>query len=166
MPGGLLSPDIVLETEPLVIDVQSLPAGAPENFNGAVGQFEIRAFLDKEEGQVNDTLKLVLEIEGAGNIDALIEPHLPELPGWRLFESQASTTTNAQDDHVYGVRRFERLIVPGQSGQYTIPAISFSYYDPETNEYRLAQTDPIPVAILPDDSGLSDPAADAQAGKS
>ena len=162
VPGGLLNPDIVLETEPLTIDVQSLPAGAPEDFNGAVGQFDLRSFLDKNQGRVNDTLKLVVEIEGSGNIEALTEPVLPELPTWRLFESQPSTTIDAQEDFVYGVRRFERLIVPGQAGEFTIPPISFSYYDPVAETYRTIKTEPLPVTILPDESGLADPAIEDQ----
>lgn len=156
VPGGLLNPDIVLETEPINIEVQSLPDGAPDNFKGAVGQFELRAFLDKEQGRVNDTLKLIFEIEGAGNINALTEPQLPELPDWRLFESQASTSLDAQEDRVYGARRFERLIVPGKPGDYTIPPISFSYYDPEAKAYRVAQSEPIAVTILPDENAPLD----------
>ena len=155
VPGGLLTPDVVLETEPITIDVQSLPKGAPEDFNGAVGQFEIKAALSADEGQVNDTLTLAIDIEGAGNIDALSEPELPELPTWRLFDSQPLTTVEPREDRVYGVRRFERLIVPGQPGQYTIPSINFSYYDPEVGAYQVIHTDPLPVTIRPDERDSS-----------
>ncbi len=161
VPGGLLNPDIVLETEPVTIDVQSLPGEAPPDFNGAVGQFELRAFVDKSQSQVNDTLKLVLEIEGTGNIEALTEPELPALEGWRLFESQSSTTTEARDDAVFGIRRFERLIVPGQAGDYTIPPISFSYYDPSAESYRTVESEPLDVTILPNGNEPEAPAADA-----
>lgn len=153
VPGGLLSPDVVLETAPVTIKVQSLPGGAPEDFNGAVGQFEIRAALDTTQGQVNDTLALVIEIEGAGNIEALTEPKLPEIQNWRFFDSQPSTTLEPREDQVYGIRRFERLIVPGQPGEYTIPSIRFSYYDPQAETYQTVSTEPIPVTILPDESG-------------
>jgi hypothetical protein len=52
-------------------------------------------------------------------------------------------------DTVYGRRRFERLIVPGQPGEHTIPSLSFSYYDPEVAQYRTIKTEPIEITIEP-----------------
>lgn len=149
IPGGLFNPDVVLETQPVALEVQPLPPGAPADFTGAVGQFEIRTELGTTEGRVNEPVTLVLTIEGAGNIEVLTEPALPELPNWRIFDSQSSTNIEAQGDVVYGTRRFERLIVPGQAGDYTFPPVSFSYYDPQAGEYRTISSDPIPITIQP-----------------
>jgi hypothetical protein len=163
IPGGLLSPDIRLETNSVTLDVRPLPEGAPEGFSGAVGQFEIRASLNERESKVNEPLTLVVEIEGAGNIQTLQEPKLPELPNWRFFESQDSTATETGDGLLRGKRTFERLIVPGQLGEQTIPPISFSYYDPELDAYQTINTEPIVVTILPDGSGPA-PLVVGQAG--
>ncbi len=149
IPGGLFQPDIVLETESVTVNVQSLPEGAPAEFSGAVGQFQIKAHLSQAEGKVDEPLTLVVEIEGAGNIEVLTEPVLPELPNWRVFDSHPSTTIEVQGESVYGIRRFERLIVPSQSGEQTIPPISFSYYDPQVGEYRTVGSDPILITIHP-----------------
>lgn len=156
VPGGLFNPDVVLETDPVVVNVRSLPPGAPADFNGAVGQFELRANLDKNTVQVDDTVKLHLEIEGAGNIDALTEPDLPELAGWRLFESDVFTRLDPRDDRVYGTRQFERLLVPAQPGEFTIPAISFSYYDPQAEAYQTSTTEPLVVTVLPGEGEFAD----------
>ena len=156
VPGGLFNPDVVLETDPVVVNVRSLPPGAPADFNGAVGQFELRANLDKNTVQVDDTVKLHLEIEGAGNIDALTEPDLPELAGWRLFESDISTRLDPRDDQVYGTRQFERLLVPAQPGEFTIPSISFSYYDPQTEAYQTSTTQSLGVTVLPGEGEFAD----------
>lgn len=141
--------DIVLETEPLTIDVQSLPDGAPAEFKGAVGQFEIKAGLSENETAVNEPVTLIVEIKGAGNIEALVEPPLPKLPNWRVFESQAKSTVEVQGDTVYGTRRFERLIVPGQAGNFTIPPINFTYFDLEAGQYRTINSQSIPVVVKP-----------------
>jgi len=101
------------------------------------------------EDVVNEPITLIVEIRGAGNIEALVEPPLPKLPNWRIFESQAQSTVEVQGDTVYGTRRFERLIVPGQPGDYTIPAISFSYYDLKAGQYRIISTQPILVIVQP-----------------
>jgi hypothetical protein len=148
IPGGLLRPDTVLETKAVTVNVQALPEGAPADFSGAVGQFDIGAQLSENTGKVNEPITLVLELEGAGNVEVLAEPSLPQLPNWRIFESQASTKVQVQDDVVQGVRRFERLIVPGKAGNLTIPPISFSYFDPEARKYRTVATEPLAITIL------------------
>lgn len=149
VPGGLFSPDVVLETDPLNINVRSLPEGAPLDFNGAVGQFELQTSVDATQGRVNEPITLAIEIEGRGNIETLTEPQLPKLSLWRFFDSQSSTTLDPRDDGLYGIRRFERLMVPGQAGGYTIPAINFSYYDPAAEQYRTRTTEPILLTIEP-----------------
>ncbi|MBI1879069.1 MAG: protein BatD [Chloroflexi bacterium] len=144
--------DVVLETETITVEVQSLPDGAPADFKGAVGQFEIKAGLSANETKVNEPVTLIVEIKGAGNIEALVEPSLPKLPNWRIFESKPQSTVEVQGDKVYGTRRFERLIVPGQPGNYTIPEISFTYFDLETDQYRTISTQPLPVIVQPGES--------------
>ncbi|MBN1995048.1 MAG: protein BatD [Anaerolineae bacterium] len=157
IPGDLFNPDIALETEPLTIEVQSLPEGAPPDFSGAVGQFEIQAHLSETEGQVDEPLTLFIDIEGTGNVEVLTEPPLPELPNWRIFDSQSSSSLEVREEEVYGRRRFERLIVPGHPGDYEFPPISFSYYDPQAGEYRTIKTEPIPLTIYPNDATFSSP---------
>jgi hypothetical protein len=141
--------DIVLETESITVDVQSLPDGAPADFKGAVGQFEIKAGLSENETKVNEPVTLIVEIKGAGNIEALVEPPLPKLSNWRVFDSQAQSNIEIQGDKVYGTRRFERLIVPGQPGNFTISPINFTYFDLEAGQYRTISSQPVPVIVKP-----------------
>jgi len=153
IPGSLLNPDIRLETNPVTIEVRPLPDNAPDHFSGAVGEFEIRASLSEDEIEVNEPLTLIVEVKGTGNIQTLKEPELPELPNWRFFESQISTTTETGEGFLRGSRTFERLVVPGQAGEQTFPPISFSYYDPTVDAYQTISTEPIRVNVLPNDSG-------------
>jgi hypothetical protein len=157
--GGFLEPDIMLETKPVVVDVKPLPAGAPPRFNGAVGQFTLTATVDPPQTMVNEPVTFKLSIEGAGNIEVLTQPPFPDLPGWRVFDSQVTTNITVQDDTVVGVRKFERLLVPGRSGSFTIPAITFSYFNPQSGQYLSTSTEPLPVTVLADDSAGLDTAA-------
>ncbi|GAB4448803.1 MAG: BatD family protein [Anaerolineae bacterium] len=152
IPGGLFKPDVKLETEPLTVNVKPLPENKPDDFNGAVGRFEIRASLSDSSSKVNEPLTLLIEIEGTGNIETLIEPELPDMPNWRFFESQASTSLRTDQGQLGGIRSFERLVVPGQAGEQTFPPISFSFYNPQSETFETVTTQPIPVDVLPDDS--------------
>ncbi|HRV94657.1 MAG TPA: BatD family protein [Anaerolineae bacterium] len=153
IPGSLLSPDIRLETEPVTVEVKSLPEqGKPEDFSGAVGQYSINANLSDSEVVINHPLTLRVTIEGTGNIQTLAEPVLPEMDKWRMFESKSFTDIDASNGRMTGTRTFERLVVPGQAGELTFEPISFSYYDPDAQAYNTISTEPIPVTVLPDDS--------------
>jgi hypothetical protein len=164
IPGGLFNPDVKLETNPVQVLVKPLPDGAPEDFSGAVGQYEITATLSESETKVNEPVTLRLEIEGAGNIQTVTEPKLPELKNWRVFENQTSTTIENNQDRVNGIRAFERLVVPGQAGDLTFPPLNFSYYDPLEEAYRTISSEPIPITVLPDDNTAPPPVIAATAG--
>jgi hypothetical protein len=148
IPGGSQAEN-TLETDPISLQILSLPDGAPENFKGAVGQYEIRAQVDQAEGRVNEPLTLIVEIEGWGNIEVLNEPALPELPDWRVLNVRPSTYPDIREEGVYGIRRFERLIFPTKPGEYIFPSIEFSYYNPDAEEYVTVSTDQIPITIEP-----------------
>ena len=48
-----------------------------------------------------------------------------------------------------GSRSIERIYVPTAEGEFMIPAISYSYFDPDTERYEAIATDPISVSITP-----------------
>jgi hypothetical protein len=152
IPNGLLNPDVGLETNAVTVTVRPLPKNAPKTFNGAIGQFEIRASLSETEVKINEPVTLLVEIEGAGNIRTLTEPALSELPDWRLFDSEISTTVDTNEGRLRGIRSFERLVVPGRSGQQSFSPINFSYFDPQAETYKTISTDPIPIMVLADES--------------
>ena len=57
IPGGFFSRGQTLQTHPVELDVQPLPANAPQGFNGAVGQYVMRV------GKAVSTTRLDVEIE-------------------------------------------------------------------------------------------------------
>jgi len=153
IPGDGPEADIVIESEPIDIQVRPLPENAPANFQGAVGQFEIKANFDKPESQVDSPISLITEISGTGNIHNLPNPLIPNLEHWHLLGAPMNSVTTdipLSKEKVKGTRRFEWPIVPTQSGQQFFPVIRFSYFDPETESYHSIRTDPISINILPD----------------
>ncbi len=57
LPGDFLgAPGIEVASQPLTLDVQPLPAGAPASFQGAVGQFSMQSEVDKAEVKVGDAV--------------------------------------------------------------------------------------------------------------
>jgi hypothetical protein len=147
--GGFFSRGQILATKPVELNVQPLPPGAPEGFDGAVGQFTLQAAVDATQGQVNEPLTWRVTLSGRGNLTAAPDPAWPEMPGWRDFESEATIHTETLEGQVVGSRTYERLLVPAVAGESTIPALEYAYFDPEAGQYHVARTEPIPVSIAP-----------------
>lgn len=148
-PAALYIGNGALPTGPVQVAVQPLPANAPDDFTGAVGQFTISAEVDRLESLVNEPLNLRVTLTGQGNINNIPDPTWPEPDNWRIFESTASVNSEITKGVVGGTRYYELLLIPGKAGEYTWPALTYSYFDPELGEYQTAMTDPIPVTILP-----------------
>ena len=165
VPGGFFSSGGTLQTQPVRLDIKPLPANAPDSFTGAVGQFALHGTVDATQGKVNEPITWRLTISGQGNLNAIPDPVWPDMPEWRSFESQATTNTQFQNGRVVGERVYERLLVPQADGQFTIPALEFSYFDPVGDEYRTITTEPIPVLIAPGDAVEAQPPAPLPGGQ-
>ena len=159
--GGILGPHTVLDTEPVTLDVRPLPEDPPPGFSGAVGRFEISARLDPVEAQADVPTTLTVTVSGEGNVEALLEPVWPDMPGWRVFDSTVTISTDLSDGVLTGSRSYERLLVPGAAGDFTVPPVEYTYFDPEAAEYRTVSTAPIPVSVAP---GTGQPSVGAGGG--
>ena len=138
-----------LETNPVELEVRPLPDGGPDDFRGAVGDYRVAARVTNGAAAVNEPLTLTLYITGRGNLEALTDPALPELAGWRSFDGESAANTQVTDGELVGARIVERVYVPTAPGEFTIPAIPFSFFDPFAEQYRTIMTEPIPLTIAP-----------------
>ena len=140
-----------LRTEPLTVKVKPLPeAGKPPEFNGAIGQYEIEATLNVTETTVNEPVTLNVVIRGAGNVSSLPEPHWPEIENARTYNGETKTNVSTTNYVVQGERSFERLIVPKQSGDITIPPIRCAYFDPQAAAYQVIGTSALRMSVKPE----------------
>ena len=149
IPGDFFDPDVNLSTESISLQVKPLPDGAPEGFQGAVGQYEIHAALDTQQGQVNQPLTLIITLQGRGNIQNLSDPVWSEISAWRSFASKATIQKEVQEGELHGSRTYERLLVPAEPGDYTLPSISYTFFDPAAEEYRTIATQPLNIQVMP-----------------
>lgn len=161
LPGDFLgAPGVEIASDPVTLDVQPLPAGAPASFHGAVGQFTMQSDVSTAGVTVGDAVTQRVAISGAGNIEQITDLAWASDPAWRAFDSKATTDSEFQNGKLSGVRRIERVLVPTQPGQLTVPGAEFSYFDPAAGEYRILSSEPVALAVAPDPNA---PAAQPQA---
>ncbi len=150
VPGSLLNQGIEMQTQSVTVDIQPLPEDAPASFNGAVGSFDIEAWVDPTEGRVNEPVTLFVRIKGTGNISTVPDPtevDATTLPGWRVYDPQVKTDIGQQGTLIQGEKLFERLMVPKTEGGLVIPAFTLAFFDPESGVYREVTTEPLEVSI-------------------
>ena len=139
-----------LHTEPVTLQVVPLPQPAPDNFQGAVGQFTVTAVVDTRSVAVDEPITMRVTVGGVGNLETLPEPNWPETPNWRAFEDDSGSQMAVQKGRLSGQHVYQRLLIPNASGDFTLPAIEYTYFNPDTGQYETASTDPIPVIVTGD----------------
>jgi len=147
IPGDFFSSGAELQTQPVIVNVQPLPQDAPDSFRGAVGQFDISATTDVTQTEVNDTVTMTVNITGAGNLETMPDPVWTEGPEWRSFDSKATVNAQVVDGRLQGSRTYERVLLPTEGGDLALPAIDFSYFNPQTGTYETKSTEPITINV-------------------
>jgi len=119
----------------VTINVLPLPAtGKPESFNGAVGDFTLNAGIDKTTAKTNESMTLKVSISGKGNLELLKLPKLDLPAGFEKYEPKTSENINRKNV-ISGKKTAEYLMIPRVVGKREIPAIEFSYFNPEKKKY-------------------------------
>ena len=122
----------------LVVDVISLPEPVPSDFSGAVGSFSISSSLPDRDIKTNKASDLVYTVSGRGNLKYLKLPDLKKLfpSNIEIFTPEAEADTHVDGDNIEGKVTFTCSFIPMETGELTIPAINFVYFDPSTTSYR------------------------------
>ena len=141
-------------------------APEPEAFGGAVGNFELQAFLDKQEVEVGQSLALKVMLKGYGNVAGVKELSLGRLPFASSYSSKGSEEIKLEKGKVRIEKSYEYVLIPNQAGSHTIESVPFWYFNPRLGAYRKISTQPLSLlvkerAALPGEAAAS-PGASAQ----
>lgn len=144
--GGVQQKPIKVLSPEQDFEVAELPAtGRPENFTGAIGAFSLSTSASPQQVEIGEPITLNIKIEGKGNFDRVESPLFPATPDWKTY----SPTSNyvSQENIFPRKKQFEQAIVAKSSTNTSIPALSFSYFDPEKESYLTIASEPIPIKI-------------------
>lgn len=126
------------------IKVKPLPKqGRPENFSGAVGEFDFKVESSKKTLTASEAFNLKLEVSGKGNL-MLFELPEPILPSsLEIYDPEHSEDIKTSLNGTKGRILDNYTIVTNESGQYPIPPISFSFFNPKTKRYKTINSEKI-----------------------
>lgn len=132
------------------IQVDPLPAKSV-GFSGGVGKFNISAKLDKNEVKAGDPVTLRVVISGLGNLKLIKQPVVEFPKGFDKYDPKITDKTKLTNAGVGGSMVYDYLAVPRNQGTYTIPSVSFIYYDVNANAYKTLHTQQFVVHVAPGD---------------
>ena len=130
------------------VNVKALPEdGKPENFSGAVGNFDFDVVASKTKLDAQEALDLTLTAKGNGNLKLFTLPK-PKLPSaLEVYEPENEQDVRVSLNGMAGSNSARYTIVPQQKGSYPIPPIRFSYFDPATEQYKTLSSDEIVIDV-------------------
>lgn len=121
------------------VNVKQLPP-EPANFQGGVGNFSLSSEISSEKVTTNDAVTLTIRINGSGNIRLIRNPEL-ELPSdFEVYDPRATDNVKATSNGASGTKTIEYLFQPRFEGEYTIPPVTFTYFDPASGKYQSKRT--------------------------
>lgn len=118
------------------IHVAPLPGGKPAGFSGGVGKFSMVPSISQTDIQANDAVTIKLDITGAGNMKLLKTPAIDWPEGFEPYDPKVTNNFNTTTSGVSGTKSIEYLAIARSAGEYTVPAIRFSYFDNEEKTYK------------------------------
>ena len=136
------------------IQVDPLPQ-KPANFSGGVGVFSVEASLDKQQVGAGDPVNLHFVVKGVGNMKLIKEPVLDLPKAFEKYDAKVTDKTSLTSDGVSGSMLYDILLVPRTEGEYTIPAISFVYFDTRSSSYKTLTTEPMTLKVTKGKGGNS-----------
>src|SRR6476661_5247329 len=147
--GGRTTVDKELITEPISITVRPLPATKPASFTGAVGNFTIEAQLDHPQLQQHTQGKLLITIRGSGNFIQFGQPVVHWPHGIEPFEPAIADKLIKEKVPLEGVRQYEFGFAVDSAGNYALPPVSFSFFNPQKESFVEIQTDTLNLQVTP-----------------
>lgn len=144
-----------LVTNPVTVNVKSLPANRPTGYANAVGRFTMNSEISATQLKANEAVTLQIEISGTGNMKLIRNPEVSFPNNFELYDPTVNNSFNVTTEGLTGVRRIEYVAIPRWDGDYSIPPIEFGYFDLSSNSYKTLVTPEYKLQIAKGDPGVA-----------
>lgn len=138
---------VVPSNSPTLTVLRLPAAGKPAGFNGPVGEYRIETGVSADSANVGDPITLTITLSGSPFMKNVT---LPPLQEQQHLAENFKIPSEMSPGKVEGKRKvFVQTIRPMHEDIEEIPPIEFSYFNPETETYEVARSNPLPLTIHP-----------------
>ena len=137
------------------INVSDLPENAPENFSGAVGEFEVELTSTKTELNASESLQATLKVTGKGNLKLFSLPNLEVPSSLEKYDPEYKENVKTNIAGMSGNIANTYTLVPQFKGKYPIASVEFVYFNPKSKSYETIFSKEILINVLEGPSSYS-----------
>lgn len=139
--------NVTTQSNNATLHVIALPAPKPDGFNGAVGDYTASVEMKPTELRTNEAASYILTVKGTGNIKYLKTPKLDIPAGIDEFTPKTDIDARFNGSNMTGSYSVNYTLVPQDPGTFTIPARTFSYFNPATKKYSTIDLEPFTIKV-------------------
>ena len=153
-PGQRAFEAMQLASPPVQVQARPVPtAPAPDAFRGAVGALEWERSAVAREVAVGEGLTVSVSVRGTGNLYAIEAPPLSVPDHVEVVGPNTETDIDRTGRVLRGKRTFTYTLVPRAAEPFTVPALSWSHFDPRTESFVMHTSDAVSVQVQPQAPG-------------
>jgi hypothetical protein len=143
---------LTIQNAPATIQVKPLPE-KPVDFSNGIGNFEVFVSVNSPTNKIetNSTSHLSVVIQGSGNLQQLKMPAIKWPSEIEAFEPNVEGQTDETFFPMRIRKEFSIPFVANKPGDYTLPPISFVYFDNTQNKYVTKTADSLTLHVLQGD---------------
>lgn len=142
-----------LVSRSIKINVKPLPQGKTADFYGGVGDFSISSTINATDVTANDAVTVRVVLSGTGNLKLVKTPELKFPQDFDVYDPKVENKYTIKGGRQTGNKVFEYLAIPRHAGTFTVPAVSFQYFDTKSGEYKTVQTEPYEINVAKGQGG-------------
>ena len=138
-----------LQTTATKIKVLPLPEeGKPANFSGAVGHFSLSMNFPTRSLNAGETAEGEVVIAGKGNFKLFDMPKLTFPPALEVYAPKEKEHLTNSASGINGDITHTYTIVPQYKGKFPVPALNFSFFNPDTQQYETLSSENMTIEVL------------------
>ncbi|MBN2190418.1 MAG: protein BatD [Candidatus Aureabacteria bacterium] len=138
---------VVLGGKKNKVDIKPLPEkGRPGDFTGQVGEYAVQASLSKDTATAGEPLTFKFSVVGSGNIAGIKAP-VSELEGFNIAGIETETSNVSASDILERQKVFSYIVIPQKPGDFMIPAVKLSYFEPVKSDYKVISSQPLKLKV-------------------
>jgi hypothetical protein len=127
--------------------------GMPDDFHGDIGKFVIRAEYDDIPVKIYQEKRVMVTLEGSGNLITLTNPMLEkEVDGLKTISQEGENSIKIDGSNLTGTKKFIFTLIPEKSGTVDAGRFKFSFFDPQKGAYETVRSGNISFTAKNDES--------------
>ncbi len=144
-----------IASKPFSVDVKPLP----KDFD-LVGDFELKATINKSEVEANKPVELDIVLEGYGAIDTLDLSKFDGLSGIALYKDEPVKKESIKDGKLY--TSYQQKVVFVSDRDFTIPSLELSLFDPQNGTDKILKTEQFSIKVKGSVAPIASPTTGAE----